>query len=148
MAALCLTVNAGNPPLGKGAADPRGLHQRVGAGLVPRRSRRASLSPQDGRACSALRGTQPRVAPASVRSGRRLLRPAVPGVGGQDQSPAGRRETMVATLPGSQVAFEVELKPQLSAWRVLLMRSRNLPPLPHLSGDLNSLAPLSLRLSS
>lgn len=33
MAALCLTVNAGDPPLGKGrAADVRGLHQPSGAG--------------------------------------------------------------------------------------------------------------------
>lgn len=73
MAALCLTVNAGDPPLGKGraavtaaaaAAAVRGLHQPSGAGQVQRRSRRGeTLVP--GRAW-------PRLAPASVHAGRRL----------------------------------------------------------------------------
>lgn len=78
-----------------------------------------------------------------------------PGRGGTGREPwrGDARLLSDATLPGSQAASEVELKTQLSACSVLLMLSPSSdqePPIPssHLRGDLNSLAPLSLRLSS
>lgn len=115
MAALCLTVNAGNPPLGKGAADLRGLHQPEGAGQAPRRSRCGRLTPRDG---PALRGAQPRVARAPARSGRRLPRPSRrlgSGGTGRERWRGDGRLLADATLPGSQAVFEVESETQLSA---------------------------------
>lgn len=87
MAALCLTVNAGNPPLGKGAADLRELHQPEGAGQARRRSRCGRLTPREG---PALREAQPReVPPRSAQGAVSRGRPAVPGAGGRDGSAGG-----------------------------------------------------------
>lgn len=80
MAALCLTVNAGDPPLGKGrAADVRGLHQPSGAG----RCGGGGHAEGDSRP-----GT------ASVHAGCRLPSPtAVPGesAGGETRGSVGFR---------------------------------------------------------
>lgn len=72
MAALCLTVNAGDPPLGKGrAADVRGLHQPSGAGGCGRVRAGAAAAA----AAVTLRETHA-PGPASVHARRRLPSPA------------------------------------------------------------------------